>query len=95
MNGGYDMGGSATASGFVNVAETKCGIFEFEETPMETETAEHLEQSQHVTMNFALTEMEVAVLRETVEVSKEADPLDKVLDDRKMLKKLAGKMYRI
>ncbi|KAK3206869.1 hypothetical protein Dsin_020915 [Dipteronia sinensis] len=50
-----------------------------ERTPMGTETAEHLEQSEPDTMNFALMEMEAAVLQETVDVSEEANPLDKFL----------------
>ncbi|KAK4859101.1 hypothetical protein QYF36_026864 [Acer negundo] len=57
-----------------------------ERTPMGTETAEHLEQSQPDTMNFALMEMEAAVLQETVEVSEEADPLDKFLPSPPKLK---------
>ncbi|KAK2642472.1 hypothetical protein Ddye_024235 [Dipteronia dyeriana] len=55
-------------------------------TPMGTETAEHLEQSESDTMNFALMEMEAAVLQETVEVSEEANPLDKFLPSPPKLK---------
>ncbi|KAH7568764.1 hypothetical protein JRO89_XS06G0046400 [Xanthoceras sorbifolium] len=57
-----------------------------ERTPMATEPIEHLEQLQLDTMSSATMETEAAALQETVEVTEEADPLDKFLPPPPKLK---------